>query len=394
MRRDFWGIEKNMNSRSLIVTVIVCATALMIASLVANAGPLTPPVGPVAPTNKTLAEVEPRIAINATNTPGGLNSLFRIAAPGSYYLTGNIAGVAAMSGIEIASSGVTLDLMGFELLGVVGSLDGVNVSIGTVNIHIHNGSVRNWGSDGVAADFASNSSLRNLRAEGNGASGLRLGEGGLVEACAARSNGLFGISANSGSTVNGNTARNNGGDGINTFDGCTVSGNTASGNSSNGISTGASSTVSGNTASGNGNSGISASTGSTVSGNTVQVNTGDGIFANSSSTVSSNTASFNTGDGIQVTIDCLVLNNNCDSNGLGASDGAGILATGSDNRIDGNNVTDNDRGIEVNVAGNLIIRNSASGNTFAYTITGLQTLGPFIFPGTITSTNPWANFVY
>ena len=113
-----------MNSRSLIVTVIVCATALMIASLIANAGPLAPPAGPIAPTNKTLAEVEPRIAINATNTPGDADSLFRIAAPGSYYLTGNITGVVGEHGIEIASSGVTLDLMGFELLGVAGSLDG------------------------------------------------------------------------------------------------------------------------------------------------------------------------------------------------------------------------------------------------------------------------------
>ena len=75
-------------------------------------GPLTPPGAP-APTMKTLDQIEPRIAINATNTPGDASSLFRIAQPGSYYLTGNITGVAGKDGIEIASSNVTIDLMGF-----------------------------------------------------------------------------------------------------------------------------------------------------------------------------------------------------------------------------------------------------------------------------------------
>jgi len=42
-------------------------------------GDLNPPVGPVAPAHKTWTEVEPRIAINATNTPGDADSLFRIA---------------------------------------------------------------------------------------------------------------------------------------------------------------------------------------------------------------------------------------------------------------------------------------------------------------------------
>ena len=311
-----------MNTKSLIATGLVCATALTIATLATHAGPLTPPAGPVTSTNKTLAEVEPRIAINATNTPGDADSIFRIAAPGSYYLTGNIAGVVGKHGIEIASSGVTLDLMGFDLLGVPGSLDGVNVSVASVSIDIHNGSVRSWGSAGVDAGNTSNSSLRNLRAEGNVNGGLRLGVGGLVEDCAALSNGLFGIFAGSGSTVSGNTAASN------------------------------------------------------------------------------------TGDGIQVPGDCLVLNNNCDSNGFSGGNGAGILAMSSDNRIDGNNVTDNDRGIDVTFAGNLIIRNSASGNTVNYAIVANNKVGivvsapnsPGVFGSTggagVGTTDPWANFSY
>src|SRR5262245_48602298 len=83
-----------------------------------RAGDLGPPAGPVAPTMKPLTEVEPRIAINATNTPGDADSLYRITQPGSYYLTGNVQGVASKSALEIDASGVTVDLMGFTLEGV------------------------------------------------------------------------------------------------------------------------------------------------------------------------------------------------------------------------------------------------------------------------------------
>ena len=60
-------------SRSRLITA--AALTLSAAGLL-FAGPLDPPVGPITPTFKTLTEVEPRIAINATNTPGDLNNLF------------------------------------------------------------------------------------------------------------------------------------------------------------------------------------------------------------------------------------------------------------------------------------------------------------------------------
>src|SRR5690606_18106937 len=98
------------------------AFLLTILAGAAVAGPLNPPAGPVAPTHKTLTEVEPRTPINAANTPGDADSVYRIFQPGSYYLTGNIVGQAGKRGIEIASSNVTLDLNGFALQGVPGSL--------------------------------------------------------------------------------------------------------------------------------------------------------------------------------------------------------------------------------------------------------------------------------
>lgn len=88
-----------------VAVVLVCIGATM----TALAGDLDPPAGPIAPTMKTLQEVEPRIAINASNTPGDAEALYVISAPGAYSLAANVAGVAGKHGIKIDSEGVTLE---------------------------------------------------------------------------------------------------------------------------------------------------------------------------------------------------------------------------------------------------------------------------------------------
>src|SRR5689334_9465486 len=126
-------------SLTLFMTIIASASAGV---LISRAGPLDPPAGPVTPTYKTLTEVEPRIAINAINTPGDADSLFKITKPGSYYLTGNITGVVGRHGVEIIVGGVTLDLNGFDLVGVpaMGEFDGVSVTVESLrNITVTNG---------------------------------------------------------------------------------------------------------------------------------------------------------------------------------------------------------------------------------------------------------------
>jgi len=105
----------------------------------------------------------------------------------------------------------------------------------------------------------------------------------------------------------------------------------------------------------------------------------------------------------------VVLANTCSSNGSGTGgDGAGVHATGSDNRIEGNNCTDADRGIDVAAAGNIIIRNTCSGNTSDWVIAANNVCGPildrrfpvsgpingFSAPDSTGSTHPNANFSY
>src|SRR6187397_293339 len=96
---------------------VAIAAALVVACGLLFAGPMDPPAGPVTSTYKTLTEVEPRTAINAVNTPGDAQNVFRITQPGSYYLTGNVIAAGGKHGITVTVSNVTIDLNGFALDG-------------------------------------------------------------------------------------------------------------------------------------------------------------------------------------------------------------------------------------------------------------------------------------
>src|SRR5262249_51241586 len=119
--------EKQLEKSSLRCFLTILAglpfAALVLAPRRLRAqGTLTPPGAP-ASTKKPLHQLQPRTPVYATHTPGDTDILFKITQPGSYYLTGNVTGVNAKHCVEIASSGVTLDLNGFDLVGVPGSLD-------------------------------------------------------------------------------------------------------------------------------------------------------------------------------------------------------------------------------------------------------------------------------
>lgn len=123
-------------------------TAITIASLSiaagALAGPLDPPAGAPASTGKTLTELEPRIALNAENTPGDSDSVFKITELGSYYLTDNLRVPQGFAGIEIAQ-GATVDLNGFNIQRDLNITDGAAIRINTnanAAVRIMNGSVR------------------------------------------------------------------------------------------------------------------------------------------------------------------------------------------------------------------------------------------------------------
>jgi hypothetical protein len=123
---------------------LIAAALAFAVSQPALAGPLTPPGAP-APTHKTLTEVEPRTAINATNTPGDASHVYIISQSGSYYLTEDIVTAGTVSGIRIEADQVQLDLSGFTIRGP-GNLPpnaGI-VSTAVSGIHIMNGFVSGY----------------------------------------------------------------------------------------------------------------------------------------------------------------------------------------------------------------------------------------------------------
>lgn len=90
---------------------------LMLAASSSFAQPtIAPPTGPIAESGRFGTRIE----INSQNTPGDANSVYRITTPGSYELTANVAVAAGITGIEIASSDVTIDLNGYAIQGFFG----------------------------------------------------------------------------------------------------------------------------------------------------------------------------------------------------------------------------------------------------------------------------------
>ncbi len=175
---------------SVAALSVACGLA-MVASL--SAGPLSPPPGPVTSTYKTLSEIEPRTCISLANTPGDANSIYRITAPGSYYLCGNITGAAAKHAIEIESDNVTLDLNGFTIQGMVGAVDGINVNGLRRNVFISGGTVRGFPGSGIYAKDVSGGILRDLFVQGNTLDGVWPGSETLVQNVQAISNARHGF---------------------------------------------------------------------------------------------------------------------------------------------------------------------------------------------------------
>jgi parallel beta-helix repeat protein len=373
-------------------TLLSAATPLAVAAAAIFAvGDLNPPAGAVAETGKRLIEVEPRIAINATTTPGDADSTFRISQPGSYYLTGNVTGLAGRHGIEIAASNVTLDLSGFTVdgTGSGGSFDGIRTpTSGFQSISIVNGSVSNWAGDGVDIFTlpAEPCLVERIQSHGNLGSGIRVGSNSVIDRCTASSNAVNGFNGGAG---------------------CTVTNCTASSNGENGFVLAAGYLVSGCTARLNGVNGFSVSFDGIIRDCVAVSNTQNGISTSYSSVLNC-TASLNRLNGIVIGTGCLVRGNTSSSNGVSTAS-AGILVLGSDNRLEDNNcIQNNSRGIDVNGSGNIIVRNTCASQTVNWEIVTSNVCGPILdrrapasaavngdsAPDSTGSTHPNANFSY
>ena len=400
---------------------------------------------------KSLDQIEARTPI-----PGGSSSFGINVPGSYYLTGNLTIGGGGANGISVMTNDVTIDLNGFSVTGSgVSSGAGIFLSGGVANVTIRHGTIRNWGNYGINGVGNSKVRAEDLQVLNNGSTGIRVDVNGAVVNCIAEANagvgiqgvdncvikdsqsisntGGAGILVGSSSVVTGCVASGNSSDGFNTASGCTLIGCTAATNTlggfnvggqvilknctakSNvgiGIRTGRDATVTSCTASTNQSHGMMVDTNTNVLGCSASDNTSNGIVASTSSTIKDCTATVNGGvgisagiwgtvtnctaddnqtDGILVDSYSFVVGNNCVQNFSGGQT-AGIHVTGSRNRIEGNNVAANGRGIAADTAGNVIIKNSAISNTGSGNYTGIvpgNDVGPIGTAASVTS--PWAN---
>lgn len=324
-----------MTAYSFGMSFVSAAFAFAFAGGTARAGDLNPPGGPVAPTMKTLSQVEPRVAVNSANTPGDADSVFKITTSGSYYLAANLTGVAAKSGIEIAVDNVSLDLAGFSITGIAGALDGISAS-GRSNIAIRNGMIKSWPGEGIDLASSNQTRIEGIISTSNTSDGIRANNRTLIKDCISFAN--FGAGISAGSVVN--------------VSGCLCFSNALAGITVNSVV-------------------------STITNCNVRSNQGQGIVAGNQTTISGCTSSSNASNGIEVNNSAHVYGNTCTSAGTGGT-GSNIMVTGTDCRIEANSVSLGDFGIQVTGAGNIIIRNTCSGSATNWEIAADNVYGPII----------------
>jgi hypothetical protein len=341
-------------------------------------GSLTPPGAP-APTMRTLAQIEPRTPISSLP--------FTITAPGSYYVTSNLVGVAGSGGITIRTNNVTIDLNGFTLFGPSSGTfdDGITPNGSWSNIVIRNGKLSGWTRSGIGAGTLAHCIVEDVISSENRLSGIVVGDSSIVQRCSARRNGLS-TTSQSGIWV---------GDGAMVSD-CTVSGH--DGPDSIGIRADSRGVIRNCTVIENNStngSGISINSYGVIVNCVVTSNRGGtnnlGIYAGVNSQVKNCIVSINSGDGIVSFDNSYIVENECTGNS-----GGGINLTGNNARADGNHVADNALfGIKASVTngGNLIIRNSSFNNPPNYSIASGNKDAAVLTPGSaFSSTAPWANF--
>lgn len=308
-------------------------------ALTATAGSLTPPTGPIQPTNRVQINQQIGSPPFIIDQFGDLPII--IGQSGSYVLTGNIVAPAGHTSHGIVIAGgvedVTLDLNGFSVIGVAGSAVGIR-SFGNFTT-VRNGTVRGWGFSGVDLSGDGGHLVDNVRAINNGSNGIiaiggsaTLVEGGSITRCFASNNVNSGIVVGHGMTISHCTANENGGDGFLLFAGQnTIIDCVASKNADYGIRVG---------------------------------------FGSDGDTIKRNICYLN------------------GSSSRGQEAG-GIFVLGN-SLIEGNRLLGNQPfGIEVIGPDSTIIKNIVTGSTSNYFIFGGNDVGPI--GSAATSTSPWAN---
>jgi hypothetical protein len=340
---------------------------------------LSPPPGPPGAAMKSLDQVEPRTPISELP--------FTISESGSYYLTGNLLVAEGQGGIRIDASNVALDLMGFTLNGNGVGLWGIEVN--GDGITIRDGNIVRFNGDGirrVSGGTGENWILEGLRIRENSGAGIRRpGDHTRIRSVIVEGNGSGGVTGGRGVIrIDGSTIIGNGW-GVQA-DGVIMIDSTVSANEGIGIEAGGGelrySLIGGNA--GHGVRGLPAAFW-LIDGCVVSGNGGDGIR------IASGEWSLH-GD-VETVSDSTAMPRIISGSTVAGNTGSGILVEASLTRIEANYVISNRVGIDVILLGNIVIKNTVSGNTeMDFRIADGNQVGLI---GTMEEVghHPWANFL-
>jgi parallel beta-helix repeat protein len=387
--------------------LLTMVTLVLVATLagVVRGGPLDPPSSP-GPTQEELL-FQPA---NCAGFPITIN------APGSYKLAQNITMPAgcAKDGIAVNAFNVTLDLQGFEVVGVTGALSGINAN--QSNLTVRNGTIRDWPANAILGIWGS--VIDDVRATRNGTNGIGLGDRSRVTNCLVEdSAGGYGISVGHDSVVDSCIIRGSGGTELIAGDRALIEECTANGLTTAGAQTGGDGIQLGNdgilsrcTATDNGGneilggmgviledcvadggsgagSGIQVGERSVVRGCSSSANETNGIEAGPYSLIESCIAFANGEDGVSLTGHSTVRECSATENQIG------IVANGGYNRLEGNQANGNSyAGIQLGSGfGNVGVMNTSVDHFFV-DCDDLGVGNLMEIRNVFDATNPWSNF--
>jgi len=384
--------------------------SVLVLAAIVTAGSLTPPAGPVAPTMKSLSDVEPRIALSQQTAPGDATNQFIISQPGSYYLTGNIDGVSGKNCIVIEAVGVTLDLNGFKLEGVTGSLTGILSDFDYVTIR--NGVVENFGV-GIYALESVGVRIQNIASTRHDNQAIRASVGAVLENCITEYSEI-GFDVFESASLIACTSRYAQSTGFEVGTGCTLT-NCAAVYANIGFHVSGPAVLTNCTAQSNFLDGFRITESTVLTDCIAYDNTGVGFsaiartrmtrcnardnqygfFLTEANSVVECTASSNNANGVYIGGNA----NTVERSTMHENGAAGInVVSGAGNNIDGNLLTYNGTyGLIFSSGSNLAVRNRARGNTTSnYQFHGSSDYGVVLTnPGiAFTSSAAWANIAY
>lgn len=370
-------------------------------------GPLAPTSGP-APMMKSVDELEPRTPIDAINTPGDANSTFRITQPGQYYLTAPLTGEIFKRGISIAASDVTIDLMGFPVLGISGATTGIATEGPFSRITIRNGIVADWPSDGINlanGGLGTGALIEHVHILNNGQRGLLPNPQAVVRHCLIFNNDNAGVFGADQTAIEQSVSRFNRGIGFRVGAESRLLDVIANLNTGHGFDIGSRSIVRYATANWQENVGFTVAANTQISASIAQLNMGEGFrMTGRGNSLRDSMALFNTNTAVNaIGADTLL-----EGNLVAANYVDGIRVSGADSTVIHNHVIDNlGNGVVVSGATGVILHGNTSGGNdgLNWSLAAGQKAGPIIVPDAnpaivagnnvgvpLGTTDPWANF--